>query len=89
MIVKSRQSRLEDAVEKRFSGHFSNATFRVGPHRCIGEQYARITARCMVVSFVSRLEIALVDASSSTDVGLEIGSSPPVSFFKVLDGWQL
>lgn len=80
---------LEDAGGKRFSGMFSNANFGIGPRRCIGEQYARITARCMVASFVNRLEFAPVDASSSTDVGMEIGSSPPVSFFKVLDGWEL
>jgi hypothetical protein len=36
-----------------------------------------------------RLDIAPVDVSSSTDVGMEIGFSPPVSFFKVLDGWEL
>ena len=80
---------LEDAAENRFSGCFSNASFGIGPRRCIGEQYARVTARCMVASFVSRLEFAPVDALNSTDIGMEIDSSPPISFFKVLDGWEL
>ena len=44
---------------------FYNVNFGIGPRRCIGEQYARVTARCMVASFVGRLETAPVDASSS------------------------
>lgn len=50
-------------------------------HFC--EQYALAVVICMIAGFVSQLEFSPVDAESSTNEGMEIGSSPPISFFKV------
>lgn len=80
---------LESSQEKRFPGCFSNVNFGTGPRRCIGEQYGRAVARSMIAGCVNRLHFSPVDAASSTNIGMEIGCSPPISFFKVLDGWEL
>jgi cytochrome P450 len=84
-----RPERWLENTGQRFSGLFSNINFGIGPRRCIGEQYGRAVARCMVAGFVSGLQLSPVDTPASTNEGLEIGISPPISFFKILDGWEL